>query len=137
MFFNITNPQGPTEVYKYIGTAVKDGFKPADGFEVLNRTNNYAVIKKMLNEIKKLPIENQKEFKDVVIASIDGRSTSVDSRFLMTELAIAGGYEDALAIADEKEKVYKAFEIKKDAQDSKQTKRKKGLFSKSKVNTVE
>ena len=137
MFFNITNPQGPTEVYKYIGTAVKDGFKPADGFEVLNRTNNYAVIKKMLNEIKKLPIENQKEFKDVVIASIEGRSTSKTSRFLMTELAIAGGYENALVSADEKERVYKAFEIKKDVQNIKQTKRKKGFFSRTKANAVE
>jgi hypothetical protein len=137
MFFNITNPQGPTEVYKYISTAVKDGFKPADGFEVLNRTNNYAVIKKMLNEIKKLPQEAQKEFKDVVVASIEGRETSTDARFIMTELAISGDYVSDLTSADEKNKVYPAFEIKKDTQDFKQTKRKKGFISRTKANAVE
>lgn len=137
MFFQITNPQGPIEVYKYISDAVENGFKPADGFEVLNRTNNYAVIKKMLNEIKNLSIENQKEFKDVVIASVEGRKTSPASRFLMTELAIAGDYKDALDRADEKEKVYKAIDVKNDVQDAKQTKRKKGLFGRTKVNTVE
>lgn len=132
MFFNITNPQGPTEVYKYINTAVKDGFKPADGFEVLNRTNNYAVIKKMLNEIKKLPQEAQKEFKDVVVASIEGRETSTDSRFIMTELAVSGDYVSDLTSADEKKKVYPA----KDKSQATKSK-KKAFFNKNKGKAVE
>jgi hypothetical protein len=132
MFFNITNPQGPTEVYKYINTAAKDGFKPANGFEVLNRTNNYAVIKKMLNEIKKLPTDAQKEFKDVVVASIEGRTTSVDSRFLMTELAVAGDYVSDLTSADEKKKVYPRRDMQKSTKNKKKT-----FFNKNKVKSVE
>ena len=132
MFFNITNPQGPTEVYKHISTTAKDGFKPEHGFEVLSHTNNYVVIKKMLNEIKKLPIESQKDFKDVVIASIEGRETSAESIALMTELAIAGGYEATLTDADKKKKIYKA-RIVKDATKNK----KKSFFNKSKVKAVE
>lgn len=136
MFFNITNPQGPTEVYKYINTAVKDGFKPADGFEVLNRTNNYAVIKKMLNVIKKLPTEAQKDFREVVVASLEGREPSTDSRFLMTELAVAGGYEDELIAADNKTKVYKRRDEANKQKASNENNKKKGFFSKAKGRTV-
>jgi homoaconitase/3-isopropylmalate dehydratase large subunit len=90
----------------------------------------------MLNVIKKLPVEAQKDFREVVVASLDGREPSTDSRFIMTELAIAGGYENELIAADGKTKAYKAFEVK-DIQVTKQTKKKKGFFGKSKVNTVE
>ena len=52
---------------------------PEFAMEILSKTNFYGHIKLIVNSIEKLPVEEQKKYKDFVLAAIDEREQKGDA----------------------------------------------------------
>ncbi len=98
MFVDITDFKGAIEVENMLA-AYKRGeekITPEVCFEVLKATNYNRNIKDMLACVLKLPIEEQRAFKDVVVSAFEQREQPNDVLVLGKKLAVAGGYEAKL-----------------------------------------
>ena len=84
----------------------EDGFSPLLAYEVLERTNHYANLKFVVNEILKKPKEEWYLYKSFVLGAIERRLHSDYVYGELKKLAEEGGYLQEFSTADSWRKVY-------------------------------
>ena len=96
-FVRIVEEKNPVEMHNKVYEASKNNaLTPEFCMEVLSHTNVPVIMGKMLEEIEKLPIEEQSQYKDVILSMFDGRQTSNKVRDKALEIADNLGFENEL-----------------------------------------
>ena len=96
-FIKITEEKNPVEMHNKVFEASKNNeLTPEFCMEVLSHTNVPVIMGKMLEEIGKLPIEEQSQYIEVILSMFDGRQTSEKVRNKALEIADNLGFENEL-----------------------------------------
>ena len=96
-FVRIVEEKNPIELHnKVYEASKKDDFTPEFCMEVLSHTNVPVIMGKMLEEIGKLPIEEQGEYIEVILSMFDYRQTSEKVKNKALEIAKNNGFESEL-----------------------------------------
>ena len=96
-FVAIIEEKNPVEMHNQVYEASKNNaLTPEFCMEVLSHTNVPVIMGKMLEEIGKLPIEEQSQYKDVILSMFDFRQTSDKVRDKALEIADNLGFENEL-----------------------------------------
>lgn len=82
---------------------------PEFAMEILKKTNHYAVIKKVLKDIKTKNKTNEEllPYKEFILSCVDGRETSPNALEMLQELAEKGGFKKEFDVINKKDKIYK------------------------------
>ena len=96
-FIRIVEEKNPIEMHNLVVNASKNNeLTPEVCMEVLSHTNVPVIMGKMLEEIGKLPIEEQGQYKEVILSMFDYRQTSEKVRDKALEVAQNNGFESEL-----------------------------------------
>ena len=96
-FIKIIEEKNPIEMHNKVYEASKNNeLTPEFCMEILSHTNMPIIMKEMLEKIEKLPIEEQSQYKDVILSMFDGRQTSNKVRDKALEIADNLGFENEL-----------------------------------------
>ena len=96
-FIKITEEKNPVEMHNKVYEASKNNaLTPEFCMEVLSHTNVSVIKGEMLEEIGKLPIEEQKQYKKAILSMFDGRQTSEKVKNKALELAKNNGFVSEL-----------------------------------------
>lgn len=106
MFIEIVNPESAIVTDVYIKQSRATGFTKWHAFDVLKKSCHYGNIKSVLKIITGCSEEEQKEFKPVIIAMVDGRENSAVNYATLQDIALRGGYFQEFLEADRKDKIY-------------------------------
>ena len=94
----IENEKNPIELHNMINDAVKtNSFTPEFCMNVLGCTNVSIIMIEMLQEIEKMPVEEQIKYKDVILSMFDGRQTNEKVRTKAFSLAQSNRFEKELS----------------------------------------
>ena len=96
-FIKIIEEKNPVEMHNKVYEASKNNaLMPEFCMEVLSHTNVPVIMGKMLEEIGKLPIEEQGQYIEVILSMFDRRMTSNKVRDKALEIAKNNGFENEL-----------------------------------------
>ena len=96
-FVRIVEEKNPIEMHNKVYEASKNNvLTPEVCMEILSHTNVPVIMGKMLEEIGKLPSEDQSQYKDVILSMFDFRQTSDKVRDKALEIADNLGFENEL-----------------------------------------
>ena len=96
-FIKIIEEKNPIEMHNKVYEASKNNaLTPKFCMEILSHTNVSVIKGEMLEEIGKLPIEEQKQYKKAILSMFDGRQTSEKVKNKALELAKNNGFESEL-----------------------------------------
>ena len=100
---------------KRIRNANKGVISPDFAMKILSKTNHFSLIKRVLNNIKKvcsdennvLVSEKILPYKEFILSCVDGRETSDDVMKELKNIASVGNFEDEFKAVNNKDKIYK------------------------------
>ena len=96
-FIKIIEEKNPIEMHNKVYEASKNNaLTPEFCMEVLSHTNVPVIMGKILEEIGKLPIEEQGQYIEVILSMFDGRQTSEKVKNKALEVAKNNGFESEL-----------------------------------------
>ena len=96
-FVRIVEEKNPIELHNKVYEASKNNaLTPEFCMEVLSHTNMPIIMKEILEKIEKLPIEEQGEYKEVILSMFDFRQTSEKVKNKALVVAKNNGFESEL-----------------------------------------
>ena len=96
-FIKITEEKNPIEMHNKVYEASKNNeLTPEVCMEVLSHTNVPVIMGKILEEIGKLPVSEQAQYKEIILSMFDFRQTSEKVKNKALELAKNNSFEDEL-----------------------------------------
>ena len=96
-FVAIIEEKNPIELHNKVYEASKNGeLTPEVCMDILSQTNVSVIIGKMLEEIEKLPIEEQGQYNEVILSMFDYRQTSKKVKDKALEMSKNNGFESEL-----------------------------------------
>lgn len=94
-FIEIKNEE--KNIYKILNLLRDEEFSVDVCNEILAKTNDFHVIKIMLDKINKLDLEEKNEYKEVIVSLFDGRVQRDEERNVALDIAKDCGYEKEIA----------------------------------------
>ena len=96
-FVRIVEEKNPVEMHNKVYEASKNNaLTPEFCMEILSHTNMPIIMKEILEKIEKKPIEEQRQYKEVILSMFDGRQTSEKIKNKALELAKNLGFDSEL-----------------------------------------
>lgn len=93
-FIKIENEE--KNIYKFLNQLRDDELNVVVSKNILSQTNEFHVIKAMLNKINKLDVDEKKKYKDVVVSMFDRRVQRDSEKELALNIAKECGFEKEL-----------------------------------------